>query len=496
MHNPGVLPAELFDTILECLNHQEPSLPYPPHIRWETVRVANLHACSLVSRAWYRRSTPKLYSRFQHDRYRHSFASLWQFLRTVVEKPELGACVQHLDLRQRYFDNIPDRVVLDAREERSRRHELRALYGIGGRMGYTRQQLFNALRDQVRQPFDVLLMGCLPNVSTLYCSVDACCLAEYDGLGYALEKSGFANKVQNAILFGSPTGFPWKWWSNNADAIFYLPSLRKLVLMDIAIPSMSDLRHRESPRKSSITDLTIVPDDYNGSLSMEVQHWLRDCLEIVKSLVSLTLFIPDQIDETWDFHSNELWEALSTHRHSLQYLDIYRDDAKNIPKKIQQTPPLNRLQEFKKLNTLRIQSRVLLEARGGSIDTPVKLRETVPESLRSLTLYFTAYRNAGFEPELLGLLGDPEAFNLDYLILQDPLDLLENSMSDRRTIDRIRESLLVHFHGAHVLFKLMSIHLLPRGGRNLLRNPETCDPERYVYESHLAEKKRRLEAPT
>ena len=170
MHDPGALPAELFDTILEYLNHDESSLPYLFGPQRQDVKVADLRACSLVSRAWYRRATLKLYSRFKYAAYRQSFSVLWQFLRTVVEKPRLGANVQHLDLREYPSTNISDPVVLNSREERSRRHELRALYAIGSRMGFSHRQLFDALLTEARQPFEVLLICCLPNVSSLYLS--------------------------------------------------------------------------------------------------------------------------------------------------------------------------------------------------------------------------------------------------------------------------------------------------------------------------------------
>ena len=482
MQGPVILPVEIIDNILEYLNRDGSSLPYLFRPQREVARVTNLHACSLVSRLWYRRSTLKLYSRFQHLGDRDSFTNLWRFLRTIVEKPELGALVQHLDLRDGQPENISDPVLLNAREERSRRHELRALYGIGSEFGYTWQQLSDAMLTEVRQPFDILLIGCLPNVTTLYYSPDDYYLADPDCLEHALERPGVVNKLQNVTIFGSPRC--QEWCFKNTDTIIFLPALRKLVLIDIVIKSTFDIHSDESSRKSSITDLTIVPGETTVLGSMEAQEWLSDCLGILTPFVSLTLHIPHS--PLLPFPDWELWDLLSVHRHSLQYLDIYHDDAKIIPITVEQTPSPNRLHRFKKLHTLRIQPRVLSGGVGSIIKAPLKLWDIVPQSLRSLTLYYSAYPDEEFERELLDLVSDPGFLNLDYLILQDPLDMLENNTADRR-INEIRESLQERFSGGNMLFELMPIDLLPKGGRNLLEHPVAYDPERYVYESHLAD---------
>ena len=482
MRDPVILPVEIIDNILEYLNRDESSLPYLFRPQREAVRVRNLHACSLVSRLWYRRSTLKLYSRFQHRGDRDSFTTLWRFLRTVVEKPELGALVQHLDLREWQRKVRLDQVVLNVREERSKRHELRALYDINSRVGYTLQQLSKDMLTEVCEPFAILLIGCLLNVTTFYYSPDLFYLANADCLRHALEKPGMVNRLQNVTVFSSPRGL--EWWFKNTDTILFLPALRKLVLIDIVIRWMSDLYSHESSRKSSITDLTIVPGAA-GFGSMEAQNWLSDCLEILTPLVSLTLYIP--YSPLSPFPDGKLWDLLSAHKHSLQYLDIYRDDTKTMQIIVQQTPSPNRLHEFKKLHTLRIQPRVLSEGIGVIIKSPFPLKDTVPQSLRSLTLYYSAYPDYELERELLDLASDPALLNLDYLILQDPLDMLEINTTNRR-IEEMRESLQERFSGGNVLFKLMPIDLLPKGGRNLLKHPVACDPERYVYESHLADK--------
>ena len=72
-----------------------------------------------------------------------------------------------------------------------------------------------------------------------------------------------------------------------------------------------------------------------------------------------------------------MWELLSAHRDNLQYLDIYRDDAKYIPSIVQPTLP-NHLRGFKKLHTLRIQPRVLSGGIGGIIKAPFRFKNNRP----------------------------------------------------------------------------------------------------------------------
>lgn len=169
MHDPVALPTEIIEIIYDYLNDDESSLPYLLRPQREAVRVTDLRAFSLVSRALHHRFTPKLYSRLQYTENRHLFSILWQFLRTIVKKPELGALVQHLDFREWQRDTISDSDFIDNREDQLALDELRALYDIGSRIGYTCRQLSNALIE-VRRPFTVLLISCLPNVVTLYFS--------------------------------------------------------------------------------------------------------------------------------------------------------------------------------------------------------------------------------------------------------------------------------------------------------------------------------------
>ena len=125
MPDPAAFPAELFDSVLECLNSDESKFRHLLSPQQKLDRVENLRACSLVSHSWHSICTLKLYSEFQSAGDRHSFSVLWHFLRTVMERPDLGALVKYLDLREcEYEVRSRDTEYVNAQEQERRIQEM------------------------------------------------------------------------------------------------------------------------------------------------------------------------------------------------------------------------------------------------------------------------------------------------------------------------------------------------------------------------------------
>lgn len=98
---------------------------------------------------------------------------------TVMEQPSLGAFVKHLDIRQ--FESWRDY------HDYAEAGDSRVLFGIGRRLGYTELQLSNAIRIGSCRLCVIILIGCLPNMSTLSLSMDFVARAERGHLSHALK---------------------------------------------------------------------------------------------------------------------------------------------------------------------------------------------------------------------------------------------------------------------------------------------------------------------
>ncbi|MCJ1338256.1 hypothetical protein MMC09_003542 [Bachmanniomyces sp. S44760] len=490
MPDPAALPVELFDIILQCLAQDYSTLPYlhKPETAW--IMVADLHACSLVSRAWNVQSTPRLYSDFRCLGDRHSFAQLWHFLRTVVAKPALGAMVQHLDVRDchQWHDPQPG-LDAHAREQRLRRQELTALFDAGHRMGYEGYMLSNALRAEIRFPFMVVLIGCLPSLSTLYFSLDVTNEEDFDRLCQALREPGVLPELTSATYFKQPlveetlqsSVYPCL-WTYHVDETFLLPSIRELVLIDVHVCLPNVDRRPAALQVSPVTHLTIVPGNDARLMTRYEKQSLKVCLQLPRALVSLTLFLPRQMSRAAGLSpshmipNDQLWQILCVHKHSLEYLDLYDRDALYEQVTFQQKPHLGPLDDFDHLRTLRIQVGVLQGGVNGILKAPYRFRDALPGCLRALTLYSVQFLTPDLRAQLSEVIISPSFPALKFLIIQET----DNDPYPRRVVSAQNPSFLELCKEHKVLLKLVNLRLLPMGGSNLLKYAMAYDPERYV----------------
>lgn len=498
------LPAEILASILLDIYGDGPRQPDLLRASDENERIKSLHACCLVNRDWRAQSTPVLYSKFQHKGDENSFAKLWHFLRTIVEKPELGALVKHLDLRERYSWTVERKEEVSPHEQRSRRRERRALLAIGVNLELKR--LAEALHSQARAPFMAILTACLPNVSKLDLSVD------YFGHGHndhyfalpfleALEESKALQQLSEATLFDSHVTsdeesircYPAVFMSG-IETLFLRPSIRKLELFDLNPCCMHAVSDQLPLGKSNVAHLTITCGGDTRLLSSD-NRGLKACLQLPKALVSLTLYMQSFMSMGGDGRLNymishdELQRILCHHNHTLEYLDLYDNDAtcKQHRPEFNRKALMGKLNEFDRLTTLRIQPEMVLGGINGILKAPYRLRDALPPLLHSLTLY-NFYDNKGLingkdlQTELFQIITDTIIFdNLNFLIIQDTYrNILRNAAWGEELLDRLN-ALQQACSDRDIIFRIMSDDHLPQGGCNLLKHLEAHEPEERAH---------------
>ena len=501
------LPAEIFASIFLNIRDDGPIQPYRLRARNENDRVKTLHACCLVNRSWRAHFTPFLYSKFKHTSDENSFAKLWYFLRTIIEKPELGALVKHLDLRERYSWTAEHKEEVSPREERSRLRELRLLQAIGDDLEL--KGLVKALQSQARAPFMIILMACLPNLEKLDLSVGHLGDVGYNRVHFAkpflqaLEKSKALQQLSEITLFDSyatsdQTSICYHpaVHMRGIETVFLRPSIRKLELFDLEPGCMYAVSDQLPPGKSNVTHLTITCGGDPRHLGTDGRG-LKACLRLPKAPVSLTLYMQSfrsmggERRFTYMIAHDELWRILCSHRHTLEYLDLHDEDVtrKQRRPEFNHKAPMGKLNEFDRLTTLRIQPEMLLGGINGISKPPYRLRDALPPSLHSLTLY-NFYDDKGLingkdlQVELFQIITDTTILDkLNFLIIQDThKDFLRNAAQGEELLDRLN-ALQQACSVRGIIFRIMSGRHLPQGGRNLLTCAEAHEPEMRAHDA-------------
>ena len=499
------LPPEIIANILSFVTDSGLGKPYLLRPNDEDQRVKNLSTCCLINRDWYIESTSMLYSRFRHTARSDSFAKIWHFLRTIVEKPDLGALVKHLDFRDHTSYSYPKTIWEDAvsqGEQRSRRREIRAVLGIAAQLEITR--LAEALHLQKRLPFMIILMKCVPNVSKLHLSKDfrnpfIDNRFSTKTVFQILKDRKALPRLREVTLFdlNAVGQVPLGYWPSleidGMDSLFLLPSIGKLDLFDLETFAALD---QLPSGTSSVAHLTITCGGDDRRLDPE-NLGLKACLRMPKALVSLTLYMKSFMSMGGESRLNfmiahdELWRMLCHYKDSLEYLDLYDDDAtrKQHRPEFNRKAPMGKLHEFNRLTTLRVQPEMLLGGVNGILKAHYRLRDALPPSLHSLTFY-NFYDEKGLingqdlQTELLHVVTETAlVHNLRFLIVQDTYkNFLRNSPRDEELVNRLN-----NLHNAccdrNVIFRIMSDTHLPRGGANLLKHPEAHKPEERAHDA-------------
>lgn len=162
--------------------------------------------------------------------------------------------------------------------------------------------------------------------------------------------------------------------------VFYLPGLRTLFLFELDARNTQGMGGNDGV--SQLENLSVFGHSGSKCTVSDIKA-LVDQLEALKDF---SFYVED--DPTWDnkvITNTELWNCLQRHVQSLERIDIYRYASVMVHSA--ENGHFGPLRGFTRLRHLCIQVEVIL---GGCCDAPVapfRLRDTLPSSLESLTLY-------------------------------------------------------------------------------------------------------------
>ncbi|KAJ0425331.1 hypothetical protein BJY00DRAFT_308653 [Aspergillus carlsbadensis] len=397
MPNPADLPPEIFTIILS-------------HALDEDVEPKKLLSLSVLSRAWYTSLIPRIYSSWTYNGARQPFLTLYKFLLTVLRDQQLAAEVQTLRLGNWGF--YP-KAAAPAPELRFPDDEIELVRGAVRHTGiaYLEEDILVSLKRRDRRPLVALLLVSLPNLRRVWAHVPrrdpilAAVLKRVVNPGHPEPSSALAQLSELYICQEPPVLPPWadsdsedenevsnseSWDSlqlNSIWPVFHHKPIRTLSLLDLDTKNASTWlpapEVRAANKLSHIEHLHIVAI-WNSVCAYADVHAL---ISQPTALKSLTLSIQDN---PYDHRRNEiisnaeLWNCLQQHQETLESLDVRR--SKNTHRDLNGRFGLIR-SSFRKLKHLAVQIEILLGGCCGEPRAPFRLRDTVPTSIESLTLY-------------------------------------------------------------------------------------------------------------
>ena len=222
----------------------------------------------------------------------------------------------------------------------------------------------------------------------------------------------------------------------------------------------------------SVTDLTLALSTH----SKITYKAFNVFLQLPKALVRLTLHLPGPSDSDHLTSNAALWRILCAYKHSLEYLDLYREyheDVSKSPLTPQRPHPLSTLtlrtvstmgfmNDFEHLQIIRCHPEMLVGGRRASY----QVREMLPESLHSLTLYGgqAMYERMNLEKHLKEVVSSGSFSKLRFLLLEANKRCRK---SPRRTFEVLYGSPLQEWcKEQRIVFGKVSGEILPAGGLN------------------------------
>ncbi|KAI9371093.1 hypothetical protein BJX61DRAFT_548542 [Aspergillus egyptiacus] len=425
MPDPTSLPPELFTQIVSSAvqahsptdsdpntaRNREIELDYDFHCG---TNLAQLAQWTLVNRRWHDLCLPILYAKFSHNGARHSYTSLWRFLRSIMCNPSLAGMAREVSIGNSGF--YPDVVAEDdgVRGDNVRfsqadvhlmRRAIRAVFNPRGRRddGELEARILDprALAERECRPLVVLLLISLPNVETAYLHLPEGCAAlrhvleeavrcqDESGQLPCLRKLAHLYLLAEVPVYGFEAG-PSCWMSDpvlRLDDIWpcvYFSGLRTLALYDLETEGISAfLAENSDGRVCRVEDLRVVVKSTPARSSADVQALVN----LPQSLVRFSI--------CWDHNLRngqpapeisvvEVWDALQKHRESLEQLAVFY----NVHQLDEPTPGhFGFMQAFPRLNRLDTQLSILLDGMTTERLAPFRLKDTIPESLDSLLLH-------------------------------------------------------------------------------------------------------------
>jgi hypothetical protein len=397
MPNPADLPPEIFTIILS-------------YALDEDVKTQKLLSLSRLSRAWYTSLTPRIYSSWTYNGARQPFLTLYKFLLTILRDPQLAAEVQTLRLGNWGF--YPS-AAAPASELQFPDDEIELVRGAVRHAGiaHLEEEILASLKRRDRRPLVALLLVSLPKLRRVWAHVPrrdpilGAVLKRVINPGPPQPSSALAELSELYICQEPPVLPPWadsdsedenevsnsgSWDSlqlNYIWPVFYHKPLRKISLLYLDtknasawLPASADraaneLSHLEYLHIVAIWNSVCAYDDIHALISQPT------------ALKSLTLSIRDNpySHRRNEIISNaELWNCLQQHQETLESLDVCR--SKGMHRDINGRFGMIR-SSFRKLKHLAAQIEILLGGCCGEPRAPFRLKDTIPTSIESLTLY-------------------------------------------------------------------------------------------------------------
>ncbi|KAK5658485.1 hypothetical protein OQA88_1874 [Cercophora sp. LCS_1] len=385
--DPARLPAELFGLI----------------IRDAAVSSRDLCRFVLVSRHWHTALHGHIYSTWSYDGTKHSISSLWKFSRSALCNQRIAESVEELRIRNWRFGLVHKGGLLVLQDEDL--DLIRGAIHTAG-LGRIEGEIFEALKKADPRPLMALLLVTLRNLAKLDAHVAETDIFLAEVLRQAVGEAGSGDerplrRLEEVTL---ASGWNYREYDTIGDIynighcaytlrldglwpLFRLPSISTLSLSDL-VPDGAAERLGNSPRSSNITDLTLV---FHVAYRLD-PHDVRALLALPKRLTALSTYsrddssLPDAAGSK-QTSNLDLWDMIRQHDQSLERLDLYRGTMWRSP---QDRNPhhlhLGTLQGFKALQHLSVQTSTLLGCCRDHI-APFLLKDTLPHSLKSLTLY-------------------------------------------------------------------------------------------------------------
>lgn len=386
MPDPAVLPSELFGVVLDFALHKS--------------KPGRLSSLALLNRKWYAALLGRIYCEWRYDGTWQSFTALLKFLRTVRNNMHIAQLVRTLNVGYcGTAANPPSPISLPAEETEWIRC---AVHDVG--LAKLEDSIFQSLSQQDRRPLMAILLASVPNLSTLYA-----CVPRLDPTMGAILKTTLQGDISSPLrmlkelyLFAEHP----LWGDSDDDSqdesresllddpeselprfdleylwpVFFLPNLRTLLLYNLDPRKAADYLGQHDA-ECGVENLSLIGCGLNGifTISDFEAFVLRTGM-----LKNFALYNPPE-GRLSEFSNAHLWNCLQKHKDTLKTIDI----CVNIfgPAPMLEMGHCGLFCDFTSLEDLRINTDTLLGGCIGSPLAPFRLRDTLPETIKALTLY-------------------------------------------------------------------------------------------------------------
>ncbi|KAH8432388.1 F-box protein [Aspergillus melleus] len=410
----SALPLEMIDMIFSYVE--------------DTGDIHDWYRFSLVNHSWYSAATPRLYHTFKNNGDLGDRERLWQFMRTVVEMPDLAKHVKVMNLLHCLKYSGPRSVPLAKRlchEYLATLH--RGMYESGLDY-YEAEEVLNALRVDDRRPIIAIILACVTDLESLAMHVsydDPYLRAVAENAAIPTGSDYFTNDGRKKLAFKQlkqlslDTDDQPSWnlplQVDRYQPFIYFPQLREMILLRAYLdPSLYSWQL--SDEESTMSHLTSVTIDLHKETLLE--EFLQ-FLDKVPSLTSLCVDFTSTPRSEWALHGPAaLWNRLIEYKTTLETLDLC---GAKIERNRHDTPIFcPPLKEFTKLKSLNIGTDLLL-GNCRKHQAPFKLMNHVPCGLDFLGLYGDAgsdrgdwlVPDVGTQLELLAMGREPKVIHVD-----------------------------------------------------------------------------------